>query len=129
MKIKKSKIYKKCKSRKGETLVELLVAMLVGVFSCILLSQVIATSTDLNSDSRVLFKSYYDQNNKLTKAFVGDENSGLDPLAGNVIISGKTIEVNGIKYKDNMDTTAYWVEYYVNDKISGEEVVAYRLSK
>lgn len=114
--VKKSKILKKLHSRKGETLVEVMVAILVGVFSCLMLAQIISTSTDLDSTSRVLFTEYYKVNNQLTKAYAGDENSGLVPKIGNIIITGDNVEVDIV----------YQSEYYVNGTISGAEVIAYR---
>ena len=120
MKKKKSgrPISKKLGSRKGETLIEVMVAMVIGVFSCILLAQVISTSTGLDSSSRTLFAEYYDVNNKLSKAFAGEINSGLTAKRGNIIITGNNIEGNIV----------YRSEYYVNDVINGEEVIAYRIA-
>ncbi len=94
-----------------------MVSLVIGLFSCILLAQVISTSTGLDSDSRSVFKNYYAQNDKLMKAFVGESVEGITPKVGNILITGNGQNVN----------ISYHAEYYENEATGRQTVIAYRI--
>ena len=95
-------IIKKLKSRSGESIGEVLVALLISGLALLMLAGAITSSSHLVETSRAKEAEYYEENDNL--------NTRLNPKSGNWTIT--------------VDGTSYDVYVYENNKL-GKPVVAY----
>ncbi len=114
------RIASRLRSRKGESLVEVLVAITIGLFAMLMLTTVISVSTKLDKDSREIMGAYYQANNELAGQFSGKalpegQEATMEKKNGTVSLSDGT--------RTEIDVR---VEYYTNGTVGREPVVAYR---
>lgn len=105
----------KLRSKRGESIIEVMVAIVIGLFSVLMLGEVISTSAKLDRESRETMSQYYASNNQLASAFADNSAAGQ---AGLVRIKGTGDDNTEIKVD---------VQYFVNDKIGTNKVAAYRV--
>ncbi len=67
MKTMKARIRAKLRGGQGETLAEVLVALLIAALALTMLASVIATSSRMITQSKTTMKTYYDANDDLAK--------------------------------------------------------------
>ena len=103
---------RKLSSRAGETLIEVLAALLISALAILMLSQAVASSVRLITKSEKVMGDYYAANNELaTRAGRPDGYAHV------------TMTVDGMRLGDDLT-----VEYYVNDSAAGAAVVSYGLT-
>ncbi len=116
------KLRSRLKGKGGETLAEVLVAMLIAALALTMLASVISTASDMIQRSKTTTEAYYSQNNLLEQ-----QPATTDTLSITVVfenrkdISGKNITV---KLKTGGGAmTAY---RYENNGLSGMSVISYK---
>lgn len=102
-----SQIKKRIKSRNGESITEVLVALLISMLGLVLLATMITSSAKLITQSRDAMSGYVEKGNALAAG------------SGSSISSGKI----SISLNENSYTTS--VSYFINDTFSKTPVVAY----
>ncbi len=105
----------KLHSRKGESISEVLVALLVSTLGIVLLASMIASSSRLIEKSRATVQSYVTEENAIV-------DRGTSDLKGTVSVR---TDGNSRRLTDSAATSAD-VYFYVNDVIAGTPVIAYR---
>ena len=113
----------KLRSKRGETIAETLIAVLIAAVALVLLASLITTSSKLIRESRDKLDAYYTKNNTLN-AFTGDDATikleKQDPTTSNY---GGLILRSGL----GGTTGEITVDVGTNNTFSGKTVVAYRL--
>ena len=100
---------KKLHSRRGESLVEVLVTLLICVLALGMLSTAIITSSAVTKNSDKKVNDYYTAMNDIAK------------MAGTGKEGKITISESGSSFSETYD-----VEYFVNDTYGNKPVIAYR---
>jgi len=112
----KKRIAARLKDKKGETLMELLFAMLISSLGMIILAGMIVASTNIIKRGNEVLKSYVTEENKIVAQDTEDETGSA------------TFKIGGTERKltdyDNSDQVS--VSYYENNKIGGKKVVTYK---
>ncbi len=103
---------RKLSGNSGETLVEVLAALLISALAILMLSQAVASSVRLITNSERAMTDYYTANNELAVRDGGSDGSAR-----------VTMTVDGMRLGDDLT-----VEYYVNDSAAGAAVVSYGLA-
>lgn len=109
------KLKQKLKNRSGETIGEVLVALLISALALMMLAGAISSSTGLIKTGKDKMNQYYNANNELFSY----SNSGLT-----VSIAGKT--VSGQTTMGSQ--TISGVSYGVNSTLGSSPVIAYKKS-
>lgn len=107
--MKQNMIIKKLRSRKGESLVEVLVSMLITVLSVSTLAMMIDSSAKLSKKSEETMQEYYEAGNTINR-------QETDAKTGTLTLKG-----------DNGETFTFPVEYYENDTFSDTPVISYEI--
>lgn len=108
----------KCKSRRGESLGEVLVALLIGALAIMMFAGLVSASTGIIGKNRSALQEYYSRNNLLVQYSTG---TGVTSSAGSVTLVGALTKKTGSTTEDeNVSVT-----YYVNTT-GGREVVNYQ---
>lgn len=102
----------KLKSASGESIAEVLVAVLISAMALVMLASMITASTSMIRAGDEKLKDYYDANELLSKA------DGAPDHTGSAVLSSGT---DGFSQE-------FPVDYYVNDDAPKGDVIAYRLS-
>ena len=105
------------KNSRGESLVETLVAILVGALAMTLLASMIVTSTRLTQESSKTIDEYYASNNLVA----AKSDDGKVTGEGTIVLNDK----DGFPKYLRSDGSDVKVEYYVNNADSKNPVVAY----
>ena len=105
------------KGKKGESIAETLVALLISSLGLVLLAGMIAASVRLIDRSKKTAQSYTDAENLLIA-------QGASSVSGTVTIQDSA--GNGIKMSDENTSGQVGVVYYVNDETGGA-VVSYKV--
>lgn len=108
------KMLEKIKSTKGESIGEVLVALLISSLALVLLASMITSSSTLIKNSRAKMSRYYYQNDILTKQS-GSASEGSITFK----LSGSAVNYPLVNSSD----TAISVRYYINSEST--EVVSY----
>ena len=105
------RIIKKVKSRAGETIAEVLVALLISSVALVMLAGMIASTTSMVTQSKSKMEKYYEANEKLETQTettgpsfsiqISDENNTIDVQVGTLPgykneILGKTVYAYGV---------------------------------
>ena len=99
---------RKLRGRAGDSIAEVLVALLISAVALVMLASMISASSRIIQRSRNSLEAYYDQNNVLT----------MQQTEGTLGKAKFTYSETGyIEYGT--------IKYVVNDKLSGRTVVAY----
>lgn len=112
----KKRIAARLKDKKGETLMELLFAMLISSLGMIILAGMIVASTNIIKRGNEVLKSYVTEENKIVAQDTVKETGEA------------TFNIDGTERKltDYDNSKQVSVSYYVNDKIGGKKVVTYK---
>jgi len=110
MKTMKAKICAKLRAGRGETLAEVLVALLIAALALTMLASVIAASSRMITQSKAKMKTYYEANDALAEQDVDNSNAsfsvtilrvdsetGADTTDAITLEPGKTLAVAGFK--------------------------------
>lgn len=128
----KKRIAARLKDKKGETLMELLFAMLISSLGMIILAGMIVASTNIIKRGNEVLKSYVTEENKIVAQ---DTASETETGSATFKISGTArmltdYDDSDTDYDDSDtdsdDSNQVSVSYYVNDKIGGKKVVTYK---
>lgn len=103
-------IRRKLSSKLGDSIGEVLVALLISSLALMMLASMITSSTHLILNSKDKLESYYQQNNKLSSR------------TGTTTASSATIKFEGEAGGYQVNITCY-----TNDKIGGKEVISYEV--
>ncbi len=114
MKDLKNKIIIRLKSSGGESIGEVLVAVLIASVALIMLATMIMYSTNMIRNSRNKMKEYYQANESLASVANADDSADI------------TVSDGTHNLTDDESITVY---YSVNDKYTNTSVVAYKLSE
>ncbi len=112
----KKRIAARLKDKKGETLMELLFAMLISSLGMIILAGMIVASTNIIKRGNEVLKSYVTEENKIVA-----QDTASETETAAFKISG-----TARKLTDYDDSDYVSVSYYENDKIGGKKVVTYK---
>ena len=112
------KIGNKLKSRSGESIAEVLIAVLVAAVGLVLLAGMIGSTTHLVKESEDLIGDYVDADRALV------ERSGESGLSGNVVIKSGVREV---KLSDDALSASIPVVYYKNSGITTRDIISYKV--
>jgi len=109
------KLLRRLRGRAGESIAEVLVALLISALAMMLLAGMINSSWKVLDSSRAALADYNAQESVLTA-------QGSSDRTGTV-----TASLGGDAVKLNADTNVQIpVKYYVNDAVGGKPVVAYK---
>ena len=115
----KKRICKKLRSKAGETIAEVLIALLISSLALVLLAQMISAATNMILSSEKTMKEYYKQNNVLAEQNTENKDS----------TATVTMTLGGLTFPPTGSTETIQVELYKNDKIGKIDVIAYKLHK
>ena len=111
---------KRLKSNKGESISEVLIALLVSALAIILLAGMINASTEMIQKSKAKMDKYVDAENGIV------EQSADDPDTGSVTV----VQGNGaspVKLTDDAPDAGIQVEYYTNSESGKNTVRSYKV--
>ena len=115
----KKRIFRKLRSKAGETIAEVLVALLVSSLGLVILAQMINASANMIKNSEVKMQEYYSENNKLAKQDQS-EADGTGTLK---------ITLNGASEGEKVELTEKNIKYYENKTLAGIDVISYAKAK
>jgi competence protein ComGC len=112
----KKRIAARLKDKKGETLMELLFAMLISSLGMIILAGMIVASTNIIKRGNEVLKSYVTEENKIVAQDTVKETGRA------------TFKIGGTarNLTDYDNSKQVSVSYYENDKIGGKQVGTYK---
>ena len=130
----RANILRKIKNRNGETIVEVLVALLISSLGMIMLANMIVTSTNLITRSKETLTAYANAqvSNKVIER--SDSSAGSGTVTMKVAASGGTIST--VKINDDVDTydgtdvegkPTIAVTYYENSTVGTHTVISYKV--
>ena len=102
------KIGKKLSNKKGDSIAEVLVALLISAVALVMLASMINSSASLTESSKNRMQTYYSSSVDLAERTAPSTN-------GTAVISEGGTEIG-----------SYAVTYYVNPDVNGDPVVTYR---
>ncbi len=103
---------KKLNSRRGESIAETLVALLLSALALVMLAAAITSSTRVITASREKLKAYYDDN---------EQSNGVVKM-----LSAEGSTTISITSSDDLPTQSYTVACFVNDEFSQTPVISYK---
>ena len=112
------RIKKKLKSKSGETIAEVLVALLISSLGLVLLASMISSSYNLITKSRSMIEDYVNSENRLV-----EQEQTVD--TGNVTVKMKDGSGTDSEIKLNDEKDEITVSYYTAE-IAGKKVISYR---
>ena len=116
----KKRIAARLKDKKGETLMELLFAMLISSLGMIILAGMIVASTNIIKRGNEVLKSYVTEENKIVAQ---DTESETGPATFKIGGTARKLTDYGDDYDE---FNQFSVSYYENHKIGGKKVVTYK---
>ena len=122
MKQKTNPMKNKMRSRSGETLTEILVAVLISSLAIALLVTMISVSSGMIDRSRNDLSEYYMRSNDLAEMQDSGLSAGVTTETGTL-----SLKLNGAAVPLSTGKTSFNVKYYVND-LEGSKVVSYKLT-
>lgn len=139
MKKLNSKLAAKLKNSRGESMAEVLIALLIAALALTMLASVISTSSRIITQTKEKMKLYYEENDKLSV-----QGASSNTMELTITVSSSTYttvsegeEVHLQTQHPSADKSAYnthlnygaseeTVLYYVNDKLGGTKVISFR---
>lgn len=113
----KKLIVRKLKNRKGESIGEVLVSLLIAALALVMLASMITSSSRMIQASKVKIQEYYVANNAL------ETRTGTTSGSGTISVK---VGAASVKFNVN-DTAGPSVSYFKNAKApSGTQVVSYK---
>lgn len=124
MKNLKKHIAKKLKSAVGESLAEVLIALLIAALAMVMLATAISSTARIVTRSKATMKNYYDGNNALDAYVSAGENI--------TEVTDVTISFDGVRLTDpegtDVDSQTFSVLAFENKKSPKVPVISYKLS-
>ncbi|MCR5294087.1 MAG: hypothetical protein K6E30_02775 [Lachnospiraceae bacterium] len=118
------RIKRKLKSSSGESIVEVLVALLISALALTMLAGMVTASQRIITRSEQVLKAYYSSENALEKF---DSNGAVRSVAAvKVEKTEATGDVSIKRLKEDEDTLSVYV-YTNNTEIGGRKVASYQL--
>ena len=108
-------VKKKLKSTRGDSIAEVLVALLISAVALVMLASMIMTSSRLITSSKTLMKDYYDASQALVTLKAGESQVTPDTLT---IRNKEDNSEVALSSKKN-------IQYAVNNKVRNIPVVSY----
>ncbi len=124
MKRRKFGVVKKLKSTSGETLVEVLASLLVAALAILMLSQAVTSAVRIIDSSGELMEDYYAAENVLAARPNSVSNAWVTTGEATLIVTRRTSS-EPVDFGLGNEPV---VRYYVNECITGGEVVSYGLN-
>lgn len=112
MKELRRRVLRKLGGRKGETLAEVLIALLIAALALTMLASTIASSSKIILRSKDKMESYYDKNNEMA------EMAESGTLTATIKISGSEVSLKG----DDL-----LIGYSINTEVGDTKVISYWL--
>ena len=109
------KLKRKLRSRAGESIAEVLIALLIAALAMATLAGMIGATYSMVEKSKSTMKSYVDANNQLVLQSSGGENGKATMAIGDA-----PLKLNDADANESVD-----VVYYSNSQISGKTVISY----
>jgi len=114
----KKRLMKKLNSRAGESIAEVLVALLISALALVMLASMITASTRIITQSKTTMESYYAENNTL------ELRTAESSLAGTVSIKNGSSDVYLVYGQSPLNPIQ--VKYYKNSHSTKTQVVSYK---
>ena len=111
-------LVRKLRNRGGETITEVLVAVLIAAVALVLLAGMITTTANLIDSSRTKVHGYAEKDLALA------EKSGTDAKEGSVVVK---CGGSGVKLTDSSSSSSIAVKYYENPDAAGYDVISYKV--
>ena len=102
---------------RGETLTEVLVAIVVSGLAILMLATVIASATSINESSRKAMNEYYEKSNGIVEA---SATNGTGTVTLSVDDGSGTVTAIALDDED--------VTYYISEQMDGTPIVSYAAS-
>ena len=120
------KMKSRLRSKKGESIAEVLVAVLLSAIGLTMLATMISATSKMVIRSRNLTKEYVEQNNQLVeKADTSTRTGSVQVLQVNSTSSAATpIKLYGVPTAN--EDYSIPVKYYVNSRVGNVEVTSYK---
>ena len=122
----KKKVLDKLRSSRGDSIAEVLIAMLISIVALVMLASMIASSTRLIQRSKSAMEKYDAANNALAE-MTADAPTANDTFT----VSSKTLSVADAVTNDSVKLTeagVISVKVYENTAYGGDKVIAYKKS-
>ena len=122
----KKKVLEKLRSRRGDSIAEVLIALLISVVALVMLAGMITSSTRLIQRSKDAMEQYDAANNALS-AMTANAPTANDTFT----VSSKTLSVADAVTNDSVKLTeagVISVKVYENTAYGGDKVIAYKKS-
>ncbi len=117
----KTRIMKKLRSKAGESIAEVMIAILVIAVASVLLAGMITGTNHMVTTSKIKMDEYYEANTALETFTVPEGSSHAVSSEGNVTISVEASDFTSFAIP------AVSVEYVENTTFAGKPVIAYRM--
>ena len=102
---------RKLKSERGETLIEVLVAVLISALALMMFAGMISTSMRLTTESKNKLEDYYKTNASLEQKVSGGNNT--------------SISMDGLAPVTNITYLQTKINKIINDRVNAEEMIKY----
>lgn len=118
-------VLNKIRSRRGESLTEVLVSLLIASLGLLILAQMLATSSDVVKDSKLLFERYVTAENILSE-YSSDASPDVRTGQGKVYFSSDAVPSSDFRLTDSSDAAEITVSYFKNITLETKPVISYR---
>jgi hypothetical protein len=121
---------KKLNNRRGETIAETLVALLISAIGMVLLASMIQSASRMIANSQEQVKLYMSEENRLVDQPTADDGTHIEADATGIVTIKSVSDTNTIgtplKLTDGSEPTIE-VDYYVNQHALGSDVKKYEM--
>lgn len=114
----KQAILSRLKSRRGDSLSEVLVAMLIAAMGLVILASMITSSVSIIRKSKATSEAYVKQENALVS------HTESEAMSGTVTFS---VDGSAFRTNDSRTSASIDVNYFQNNKANGKTVVSYEV--
>lgn len=130
----RKKIRARLSSRSGESLSEVLIALVVSSLALVMLASMVNTTNDIVNRSKEVVKTYVEQNNTLVAKASNDGNGqGNGDGADNSTFEGSAVfkiksgtQMNEIKLTEEQTARTIALKFFVNRTLNSVEVTSYK---
>ena len=114
-------IEKKLINNSGESIAEVLIALLVSSLALVILASMISSTQSIVSTSKEATKNYILEENRLIERGEPDISGSME-----IKIRNNAGSWTAVKITDGHSTASIPVDYYINDENSNRQVAAYK---
>ena len=126
MKTMKAKICAKLRAGRGETLAEVLVALLIAALALTMLASVIAASSRMITQSKAKMKTYYEANDALAEQDVDNSNASFSVTILRVDSETETDTTDSVTLEPGKTLA---VAGFMNDTLGSKVIYSYCLTE